>query len=342
MSRKPTNDTAKATADTAVGGARLDSEPAPTLHDQGDVRAQRLLELLNLEPIEENLMRGQNELPWTNVEQSEGKNARLFGGQVLAQSLQAAYATVEERAMHSLHGYFLRAGSAARPVLYEVDRIRDGRSFTTRRVVAIQNGQAIFSMSASFQKAESGFTHAASMPNVPLPEELDDDVDVAQLVETQNPSLAGRLAPNAWRARPFLTRSVYPLGSDEWLQPRRWNPVWIKFRRAGEPLADGSTSNERLRHLLLAYASDMGMVSTAGLPSRADPQWQNLQMASLDHALWLHQPEYDDDWLLVNKHTTIASGGRGLNHAEVFTRSGELIASVTQEGLLRGARGEPA
>lgn len=300
-------------------------------------RATELLDVLQLEKIEENLYRGANETPAL-----PGYN-RLFGGQVLSQALQAAYHTVPMLNIHSLHGYFLRAGSAKLPVLYEVDRIRDGRSFTTRRVVAIQRGQAIFSMSASFQKDEGGMEHADPMPNVPPPEELEDDVEVARRFTADDEQVAGLLSPMAGKPRPFYTRSVFPIGSDAWRAPRRWNPVWIKFRvplpatdgardTSGEPSADLTM---RLRHVLLAYASDMGLVSTASLPHNSDLPRNRLQMASLDHAIWLHRPILNDDWLLLHKHTSAAAGSRGLAHAEFYTREGLLVASVTQEGLLR-------
>ena len=310
---------------------------APDAATEGSERAVRLLQILRLEPIEENLLRGHNEVSWQPARGDPAMPQRLFGGQVLAQSLQAAYHTVEDRDVHSLHGYFLRAGSTQRPVLYEVDRIRDGRSFTTRRVVAIQKGEAIFSLSASFQKRESGFEHAASMPNVPPPEELGDDVETARSRQASGEETYADLMV---RGRPFYTRSVYPVGSDEWRQQRRWNPVWIRFRADIDPLPEGHSSLTRLRHVLLAYASDMGMVSTAALPNHGGHDWRaRLQLASLDHALWLHQPELPDDWLLVNKHTTSAGAGRGMSHAEFFTRDGQLVASVTQEGLVRERSG---
>ncbi|HEX7038304.1 MAG TPA: acyl-CoA thioesterase II [Pseudomonadales bacterium] len=282
-------------------------------------RAAALLEILELERIEQNLYRGRNE-------QRDDAGGRLFGGQVLAQAMRAACATVEpERQPHSLRAYFMRAGDSARPVLYEVERIRDGRSFTTRRVVAIQQGDAIFSLDVSFQVAEEGFEHADAMPNVPPPEELEDDEAViARLAERP----AG-LGPMAGRPRPFQMRSVVTVGSEEWQRDRFWNPVWIRF--AGELPADDPV----LRRCLLAYASDMGLVSTAALPHASRLPRSELQMASLDHALWIHREPPMDDWLLFHKRTSAAQGARGLVDAEFFSRDGRLIASVTQEGLLR-------
>ncbi len=282
-------------------------------------RAQRLLEILELERIEDNLYRGQNE--------TRG-NFRLFGGQVLAQALKAASATVEGRHAHSVHGYFMRAGNAALPVLYEVDRIRDGRSFTTRRVVAVQEGRAIFSLSVSFQIDETGFEHAASMPNVPPPEELEDDLLVVGRLADGH----ANLSPMAGRPRPFETRSVFPLGSEAWQQNRFWNPVWIRFA------ADVPENDPVLSRCLLAYASDMGLVSTSVLPHADHLTRDRVQMASLDHALWIHRHVRLDQWLLLHKHTTTATEARGMVHAAFYDPSGLLLASVSQEGLVREYR----
>lgn len=281
--------------------------------------AERLLGILELERIEEDLYRGMNEVRG---------NYRLFGGQVLSQALRAAYHTVQGRHVHSVHGYFMRAGNAALPVLYEVDRIRDGRSFTTRRVVAIQEGKAIFSMSVSFQIEESGFEHAASMPNVPPPEELEDDRIVVSRLTGEQPNLS----PMAGRARPFETRSVFELGSPAWEEERLWNPVWIRF---AAPLPEDDAV---LSRCLLAYASDMGLVSTTVLPHARSLARDRFQMASLDHALWIHRPVPLNEWLLFHKHTSTANGARGLVHAAFYDSAGDLLASVTQEGLVRELR----
>lgn len=285
-------------------------------HRQQAERAARLLEILELEPIEQNLYRGMNEV--------RGK-MRLFGGQVLAQALRAACRTVDDRQAHSLRAYFMRAGDASRPVLYEVERVRDGASFSTRRVVAIQQGQAIFSLDVSFQIDENGFEHAHSMPNVPPPEELEDDISVAQALGERHPAMS----PMAGRPRPFEMRSVFALGSEAWQQNRFWNPVWIRF--AG----DHAGIDDALARCLLAYASDMGLVSTAALPHQSTVARDALQMASLDHALWIHRRPPMDDWLLFHKRTSVAVGSRGLVHAEFFARDGALLASVSQEGLVR-------
>ena len=279
-------------------------------------RAVKLLHILQLQQIEEDLFLAQNE---------QDRPMRLFGGQVLAQAVAAALRTVQGLRLHSLHGYFMRAGTAQRPVLYEIERIRDGRSFTTRRVVAIQNGEAIFSMDASFQIDEAGFDHAHPMPNVPMPDELDDDVEAAAGLDADDP----RMSPMAKIERPFETRSVFRLGSEEWAQDRYFSPVWIRFREPVDP------ADQDLAQCLLAYASDMSLVSTASLPHLSEVVREQLQMASLDHALWIHRRIPIDQWLLFHKRTSTAQGSRGMVHADLFAQSGELIASVTQEGLLR-------
>ena len=222
-------------------------------------RAKRLLTILDLKQIEQNLYLGQNE---------SAARMRLFGGQVLAQAAQAAYRTVEGLQLHSLHAYFLRAGSSERPVLYEIERIRDGKSFTTRRVVAIQNGEAIFNMDVSFQIDEPGFDHAHPMPNVPLPDELEDDVLVAEGLTGDDPNMS----PMAKIKRPFETRSVFRLGSPEWAQNRYHSPTWIRFR------APVDANDQVLARCLLAYASDMSLVSTAALPHQAETPRSRLQM----------------------------------------------------------------
>lgn len=275
--------------------------------------ADQLLALLNLEQIELNLYLGQNE--------SRG-GVRLFGGQVLAQAVNAAYATVEDVALHSLHAYFLRAGDSERPVLYEVERIREGKSFTTRRVVAVQGGEAIFNMDVSFQIDEIGFEHADPVPNVPLPEELEDDIDVARAIDDDS-----IIHPWAKRIRPFETRSVFPLGSPQASNPRFFSPVWIRFPHV--------IDDRVLQHCLLAYASDMGMVSTGSLPHQHEVGREQLQMASLDHALWIHRTVPIGEWMLFHKHTSVAQGARAMAHANFFSTKGDLIASVTQEGLVR-------
>lgn len=282
-------------------------------------RATRLLEILELEQVEVDLYRGDNE------DRTQTRHGRLFGGQVLSQALRAAMYTVpDERLPHSLHAYFLRPGDPRRPVLYTIDRIRDGRSFTTRRVVAVQNGEAIFNTSISFQIAEGGFDHADTMPDVPRPEALDDDIG---LLDDESPSTGHGAA----RPRPFETRSVYTPETERTGEAAFWNPVWLRFRGELE-LTDPR------RYALLAYASDMGLVSTGVLPHTNTPKDTvrgNIQLASLDHALWIHRPFDPTAWLLFVKRTSRADAARGLNHGEFFDCDGCLVASVSQEGLMR-------
>jgi acyl-CoA thioesterase-2 len=275
--------------------------------------ASGLVELLDLERIEENLFLGQNETR---------NPTRLFGGQVLSQAIVAATRTVEGVVAHSLHAYFLTVGSVDRPVLYEVERIRDGRSFVTRRVVAVQMGKPIFSMDISFQIDEVGYDHAHSMPNVPLPEELKDDVDCAKALGDDP-----RLGMLARKPLPFEVRSVFQIGSDAWAQNRFHNPTWIRFPQI--------VTDQALARAILGFASDMSVVSTAALPHQSEISRNQLQMASLDHALWIHRNVPMGEWLLFHKRTTLAEGARGLIHGDFFTLDGELIASVSQEGLLR-------
>ena len=283
--------------------------------DKTTERARHLLQILDLEKVEENLFIGQNELDHPR---------RLFGGQVLAQAARAAYATVGGLRMHSLHAYFLRAGAQDRPVLYEIERIRDGRSFTTRRVVAIQNGEAIFNMDVSFQVDEPGFEHSHPMPNVPPPDELDDDVVIARAMGDDE-----RLSPMARVERPFESRSVFAPGTEAWADNRHWNPVWVRFR---EQVAN---DDDVMARCLLAYVSDMGLVSTAVLPHQVEHPRARFQTASLDHALWIHRDVPIDQWLLIHKRTSTARGARGMVHADFFDEAGDLVASVTQEGLVR-------
>lgn len=277
-----------------------------------------LLHLLSLERIEENLFRGQAEdLGW----------GRLYGGHVLGQALSAATQTVPtDRFVHSLHSYFLRPGDVVRPIIYDVDRIRDGGSFNTRRVVAIQGGQAIFNLQVSFQKDEPGLEHQDSMPEAPPPESLRTDQHRAA-------DYADRLPPasreRALAERPFEMRVVEPT-----IDPFRPAPlppdkrVWIKTIG---PIADDPALHARL----LAYASDFGFIPTALQPHALTWISPAVQIASIDHVMWFHRRFRVDDWLLHVIHSPIAHGARGLVRGSVFTREGQLVASTAQEGLIR-------
>jgi acyl-CoA thioesterase-2 len=276
-----------------------------------------LVDLLALESIEENLFRGQSQdLGWGLV----------FGGQVLGQALSAAVQTVpSERAVHSLHAYFLRAGDASKPIVYQVDRIRDGRSFTTRRVVAIQFGRPIFNMSASFQIQEAGFEHADAMPRFDGPEGLRSEREIWEEVLDQLPeSYRARAAAE----RPIELRSVDPVNPLAPEPREREQAVWLK--------AAGSLPDHAALHqYLLAYCSDFSFLTTAMRPHGASWAQPHMQVASIDHAMWFHRPFRMDDWLLHVMESPSAGGARGLVRGRIFTRDGLLVASTAQEGLMR-------
>jgi len=276
---------------------------------------QEVLALLDLEKIEENIFRGLS---------PAGRPQRVFGGQVLGQALVAATRTVDEsRPCHSFHGYFLRAGDPRVPILYEVDRSRDGGSFTARRVVAIQHGEQIFTLAASFQKPESGFEHQAPMPEVPPPESLEDEQQARLRDESLAPAIRDWLA----RPRPFETRSVISRGFGDRPVRDAADNIWIKVR---DPLPD----DPALHRALLAFASDMSLLDTSLLP-HGKSIFSNVQVASLDHAMWFHRPFRADQWLLYVQDSPSASGARGFNRGAIYSREGVLVASVAQEGLIR-------
>lgn len=279
---------------------------------------QELLALLRLERIEQNLFRGQSQdLGW----------GAIFGGQVLGQALSAAEQTVPEegREVHSLHGYFLRQGDASKPVVYDVDCIRDGKSFTTRRVVAIQNGRPIFNMAASFQKTEPGFEHRAAMPDVPGPDGLLSEQELARRM--------GDRIPQALRKRATAEGplEIRPVELQNPLEPVAAPPVRHVWYRAVDPLPD----TQSVHQYLLAYASDSNFLSTALHPHGVSWLTPGMQVASLDHAMWFHRPFRMDDWLLYAIESPSASGARGLVRGQFFTRDGVLVASTMQEGLIR-------
>jgi acyl-CoA thioesterase II len=275
----------------------------------------RLIKLLDLERIEENIFRGDS---------PRSATVRVFGGQVAGQALVAAGRTVpEDRRVHSLHAYFIRPGDPTVPIVYEVDRIRDGRSFTTRRVVAIQHGKAIFSLSASFQIEELGLEHAEPMPEVPDPETLPTRLE--SLGE-----LAEKLGRMATAPRPIDIRYVT---EPPWLSRERGardarSQVWMR--------ADGRLPDDELLHVcVLTYASDMTLLDA--ILARHGVYWgfDNVLGASLDHALWFHRPFRADEWFLYDCVSPSASNARGLATGRFFSRDGRLLATVVQEGLLR-------
>ena len=277
-----------------------------------------LVALLSLETIEENLFRG--------ASQDLGF-PQLFGGQVLGQALSAACQTViADRHVHSLHGYFLRAGDALLPVVYQVERVRDGGSFSTRRVTAIQKGQPIFFCSASFQADEPGFEHQPSMPEgIEAPENLPSEMD---LFSPHAERIPQPMRDKIFCAKPIQIRPVNP---GDPFRPKPSEPLnmyWFK--------ADGSLSaNPALHKYLLAYASDFGLL-TASLRPHGASFWQpDMQVASLDHALWFHRDLKMDDWHLYVQESPWSGGARGFSRGSIFNRTGELVASVAQEGLIR-------
>jgi acyl-CoA thioesterase-2 len=277
-----------------------------------------LVKLLALERIEENLFRGQSQdLGWGTV----------FGGQVLGQALSAAVQTVPtDRHAHSLQSYFLRPGDVAKPIVYDVDRIRDGSSFTTRRVVAIQGGKAIFNLAASFQKLEVGFEHQDEMPEAPPPESLPTEQERAiQYAQRLPRFLRERLIAE----RPFELRPV-DIEDDPFLpapKPAR-RMVWLRTVGA-------LPSDPALHGYLLAYASDHSFITTALRPHSVTWLTPGMQVASLDHCMWFHQPFRVDEWLLYVIDSPAAHGARGLVNGRVFTKDGRLVASTAQEGLIR-------
>ncbi len=275
-----------------------------------------LVDLLDLEELELNLFRGRS---------PQERSQRVFGGQVVGQALVAAGRTVEDRIAHSLKGDFLRPGDPKVPIIYEVDRIRDGKSFTTRRVIAIQHGRAIFSMSVSFQKEEIGLEHHLPMPEVPKPEDLPDPEIARRKTLAQAPEEFKHWYEGE---RPFEQVVVDPV---DVLEPEARPPLMHVWLRAAGPLPDDLS----LHQCLLAYASDMNLLDTCVLPhgvSWMDPKFQS---ASLDHAIWFHHRFRADEWLLFVQDGPSAAGGRGFNRGLVYTRDGRLVASVVQEGLIR-------
>lgn len=282
---------------------------------------QDLIRLLELEPLEHNIYRG------TNRDVGTG---RVFGGQVFAQALVAARRTVPDaREAHSVHGYFLREGDTRAPIVYFVDRPRDGRSFTSRRVTAIQHGEAIFHLSASFHLHEGGMDHQTAMPEVPAPEDCPEELELVRAnvdkfpealrgILTQDRPLEIRLiTPND----PFRKREMVPASEAK-------RQVWFRMR---ERMPD----ELMFHHAVLAYASDYGFLPTALLPHGVSFRDPRLIIASLDHTLWLHRPFRADEWLLYASDAPTAFGARGFVRGQIFTRDGLLVASAAQEGLIR-------
>ncbi|MGB6536024.1 MAG: acyl-CoA thioesterase II [Xanthobacteraceae bacterium] len=285
---------------------------------------EELLDILDLETLELNLFRGRS---------PQARWQRVYGGQVIGQALVAACRTVEDvalRSPHSLHAYFLLGGDPKVPIIYEVDRIRDGRSFTTRRVVAIQHGQAIFTMAVSFHVTEQGLSHQVDMPEVPAPESLPSEAEMKERIWPMMPEPVRRYYG---RERPIELRPVEMnryLG--EKTEAGRFH-VWI---RATGRLPDSPAMHQ----CVLAYASDMTLLDSALIPHGLSVFDKTIMAASLDHALWFHRPFRADEWLLYAQDSPSLSDSRGFSRGLIFSRNGTLVASVTQEGLLRQRRPE--
>ena len=276
-----------------------------------------LHDLLDLEYIEHNIFRGRS------IDIGSGS---VYGGQALAQSLVAAQRTVDDdRVPHSMHGYFILPGDVDAPIVYEVDRLRDGNSFTTRRIVAIQHGRPIFNMAASFQVPEDGAEHQTEMPDVPGPDELPRELDLIRAVEDQIPEAVRSVYT---RERPIEFRPVDPVDPFDPATKPPANHVWLRAR--------GTLPDDRLTHQsMLAYATDYGLLSTALRPHGLSFVQPDLQLATLDHALWFHRPVQVDEWLLYATDSPSASGARGFTRGQLFAQDGTLVASVAQEGLMR-------
>ena len=281
--------------------------------------ASDLLKILDLEQIEVNIFRGHNH--------DIGAN-HVFGGQVLSQALHAAILTVpEDRIAHSMHAYFILPGDLGHPIIYIVDQVRDGGSFTTRRVKAIQHGKDIFIMAVSLQTKQEGLHHQIDMPNIVPPEELQSDEDLLHQFSDRLPESFKRFL----RPRPIEFRPVDPFN---FILPEKQEPlrhVWFKAKGDYE-------GDHTIQQRLLAYASDYNLLTTAIQPHQDEIQIHQVQLASLDHAMWFHRPFTMNDWLLYEVDSPSASNARGFTRGSIFSKDGTLVASVAQEGLIRPKR----
>ncbi|MDB5707659.1 MAG: acyl-CoA thioesterase [Sphingomonas bacterium] len=278
---------------------------------------QGLVDLLEVEELDTDLYRGRRQ---------PGGFGRVFGGQVIAQALQAAQRSVDEtKVAHSLHAYFMRPGNEDFPIIYRVVRDFEGRSFATRRVIAMQQGQPILNMAASFQVPEDGLHHQDTMPDVPGPDELLSEADLRREMIDEIPEKFRR---HMLRARPIEIRPVHPRS---WFRPVKQEPKQDSWFRLVAPIGDDAA----MHRAILAYASDMSLLGTATLAHGVNWMTHNLQTASLDHALWLHEDFRADDWLLYSCDSPWAGHARGFNRGKIYSRDGRLVASVAQEGLMR-------
>jgi acyl-CoA thioesterase II len=277
---------------------------------------EAVIGLLQLERLEDNLFRG---------ESHDIGAPQVFGGQILGQALSAAHRTVDSRTPHSLHAYFLRPGDFNQPVIYQVERSRDGKSYSNRRVVAIQHGRPILNLAASFHAHEQGLDHQAGMPEVPGPEGLTRSIEIQDAIMDKVPEKMRRLLAHR---PPFEFRPVEP---PKFIDPVARAPRKHIWMRAWDELPD----DPELHRNLLTYVSDYELIGTATLPHDLDFAHRPVQMASIDHVLWFHRPFRVDDWLLYAFDSPSGHAGRGFSRGQIFTRSGKLIASVAQEGVMR-------
>jgi acyl-CoA thioesterase-2 len=278
---------------------------------------EQLVTLLDVEEIDTDLYRGARQ---------PGGIGRVFGGQVIGQALQAAQRSVEgDKAAHSLHAYFMRPGDENHPIIYRVVRDFEGRSFATRRVIAMQKGQPILNMAASFQAPAEGLHHQADMPDVPAPEDLRSERELRDEIQAQVPEKLRRFF---LRARPIEIRPVSPRN---WFRPEPIEPVQHSWFRVAAPLPD----DPALHRAMLAYATDMTLLGTCMLPHGVSWMTGNIQTASLDHAVWLHEPFRFDEWLLYTTDSPWSGHSRGFNRGRIYARDGRLVASAAQEGLIR-------
>lgn len=291
----------------------MDNAPDPTPAEL----TQGLVDLLSVEELDTDLYRGARQ---------PGGVGRVFGGQVIAQALQAAQRSTDApKTAHSLHAYFMRPGNEDFPIIYRVVRDFEGRSFATRRVIAIQQGKPILNMAASFEMPEEGVHHQDSMPDVPGPEELKSE---AELRRENVDDIPEKFRRHLLRARPIEIRPVHPRS---WFHPEKQPGVQHSWMRLVAPI-DGDMAMHRA---ILAYGSDMSLLGTSLLPHGMTWVTHNLQTASLDHALWFHEPFRADEWLLYACESPWAGHSRGFNRGKVFTQDGRLVASAAQEGLIR-------
>ena len=276
-----------------------------------------LVDLLDVEQLDTDLYRGSRQ---------PGGVGRVFGGQVIAQALQAAQRSTDApKVAHSLHAYFMRPGDEDHPIIYRVVRDFEGRSFATRRVIATQGGQPILSLTASLQVPEDGLHHQDTMPDVPPPDELRSERDLREEMRDDVPEkwLRHLLRPRPIEIRPVHARS--------WMHPEKREPTQASWFRLAAPIGDDAA----MHRAVLAYASDMALLGTCTLPHGVNWMTHNLQTASLDHALWLHEPFRADEWLLYATDSPWAGHARGFNRGRIYTQDGRLVASVAQEGLIR-------